>query len=195
MVDRSGGRVRGVVAVGVVVVLSWLAAQPALAEPPASHQVKITMQEQRQSNWCWAASGATIAEILKHPVSQQRMCALSKNLDENASCPNNQAHLGEVQNGFQRLGLKNPGKYTSSPLGYDDLKSQLSADQPVETRIQWASGGGHMHVLYGYDDAKNWVYWGDPWPKSQRLSWAPYSQYVKSGRFTWTHTLSGIEGR
>lgn len=187
----SPGRV--MIAVAVVVTLSWLSCQQAVAEPPA-YQVKLTMQAQEQSNWCWAAAGATIAVAIGHPIAQKKMCALSKGLNEDANCPNNQASLGEVQTGFRRMGLKDPGDYTSSVLPYATLRRLLAADQPVETRILWASGGGHMQVLYGYDDAKDWVFWGDPWPASPRLSSGPYSRYVKNNKFTWTHTLSGIEG-
>ena len=36
-----------------------------------------------------------------------------------------------------------------------------------------------MHVIYGYDDASSWVYWGDPWPSNGRYNWASHGWYVE----------------
>ncbi len=180
---------RSAVAATLVVLFAWLAGQtPALAAP-----LDFTMHAQQKTNWCWAAAGVSIAGHHGHPVTQNQFCALSKNLGSTGDCPNNQANLAEVQRGFSRLGFRNAGTYVHDHLTYSAIQGQLNANRPVETRIGWKSGGGHMHVLYGFDSSKSWVYWGDPWPSSYRYNWATYSYYVNNSSFAWTHTLTGIQ--
>ncbi|MBP2474573.1 hypothetical protein JOF53_003445 [Crossiella equi] len=159
---------------------------------PASYRVDISMQAQQQTNWCWAAAGNTIAAWHGVSITQNNFCALAKNRSTSANCPNDQAHLGEVQNALRKLNFTNPGSYLSNTLTYATIQQQVAADQPIETRIGWSSGGGHMHVLYGYDTTKNWVYWGDPWGSSSRYNWGTYAFYRSNSQFTWTHTLTGI---
>ncbi|SES12461.1 papain-like cysteine protease family protein [Actinokineospora terrae] len=179
---------RSALAATLVAVLAWLVSSPASAQAAAA----FTMQAQQQTNWCWAASGTSIAASHGVNVSQNNFCALAKNRSTGTQCPNDQADLAQVRNGFSRLGFSSPGSYVYNTISYSAVQSQLNAAQPIETRILWKSGGGHMHVLYGFDSAKSWVYWGDPWPDNYRYNWATYSYYVNNSSFSWTHTLTGI---
>lgn len=161
------------------------------AQALAAKRLNITMQAQEKSNWCWAAAGNTIARFLGKNYSQNQFCNAAFNRQQGTTCPNNQATLGNVQNALDWAGI-NPGRYVTGWLRYSTVKSEIDAGRPVETRIQWSSGGGHMHVLYGYDDANSWVYWGDPWPSNDRYNWASHSWYVSNNSFEWTHSLYGI---
>ncbi|MBD0691646.1 papain-like cysteine protease family protein [Streptomyces sp. CBMA123] len=154
-------------------------------------KLNITMQQQQQTNWCWAASGNTIATWFGYNYSQNQFCnaAFGRSVDSN--CPNSQASLADVQNGLDWVGI-NPGSYVTGYLRYSTVQSEVDANRPVETRIQWSSGGGHMHVVYGYDTSNNWVYWGDPWPSNYRYNWADYWYYVNNDTFSWTHSLYRI---
>ncbi|MFJ4330206.1 papain-like cysteine protease family protein [Streptomyces sp. NPDC088935] len=154
-------------------------------------RLNISMQAQQLSNWCWAASGDTVAEYYGYDYSQNQFCNLAFSRAVNSSCPNWQATLGNDQQAFDRMGI-NPGRYVNGYLNYDTITREIDADRPVMSRIQWQSGGGHMLTVYGYDVSKNWVYWGDPWPSSNRYNWATYSYYVNNGSFFWTHSLYGI---
>ncbi|MFF4379253.1 papain-like cysteine protease family protein [Kitasatospora sp. NPDC001547] len=154
-------------------------------------KLNITMQQQQQTNWCWAASGNTIATWFGYNYSQNQFCNAAFGRSANSSCPNNQATLGDVQNGLDWVGI-NPGSYVNGYLNYSTVQSEVNANRPIETRIQWSSGGGHMHVLYGYDTGNNWVYWGDPWPSNYRYNWADYWYYVNNNTFSWTHSLYRI---
>ncbi|MEU4980824.1 papain-like cysteine protease family protein [Streptomyces sp. NPDC021969] len=154
-------------------------------------RLNISMQAQQLSNWCWAATGDTVAEYYGHDYSQNQFCNLAFGRAVNSSCPNWQATLGNDQRAFDSMGI-NPGRYVSGYLNYDTITREIDADRPVMSRIQWQSGGGHMLTVYGYDVSENWVYWGDPWPSSNRYNWASYSYYVNNGSFFWTHSLYGI---
>ncbi|WP_108989582.1 papain-like cysteine protease family protein [Streptomyces coelicoflavus] len=154
-------------------------------------RLNISMQAQQMSNWCWAAAGDTVAEYYGRDYSQNQFCNLAFGRAVNGSCPNWQATLGNDQRAFDSMGI-NPGRYVDGYLNYDTLTREIDADRPVMSRIQWQSGGGHMLTVYGYDVSRNWVYWGDPWPSSNRYNWATYSYYVNNGSFFWTHSLYGI---
>ncbi|MFF2020317.1 papain-like cysteine protease family protein [Streptomyces sp. NPDC058171] len=157
----------------------------------ATKRLDITMQAQQKTNWCWAAAGNTIAAWYGRSYSQNQFCNAAFGRSQSSQCPNSQATLGDVQTGLRWTGV-NPGSYINNWLRYPALQTEINANRPVETRIQWSSGGGHMHVLYGYDDSGSWVYWGDPWPSSQRYSWASHSWYVNNSTFSWTHSLYRI---
>ncbi len=182
---------RSAFAATLVAVLAWLVCQTPAASA-ATAQFAFTMQAQQQSNWCWAASGTSLAVSHGVSVSQNSFCALAKNRSTSYQCPNDQADLAQVRNGFSKLGFASPGTYVYNTISYPAVQAQLTAAQPVETRILWKSGGGHMHVLYGFDTAKSWVYWGDPWPDNYRYNWGTYAYYVNNSSFAWTHTLTGI---
>lgn len=157
----------------------------------AAQRLNISMQAQQKTNWCWAASGNTIATWFGRNYSQNQFCNAAFGRAQGYECPNSQASLGNVQDGLYWAGV-NPGSYVTGWLRYPTVQSEIAAGRPVETRIQWSSGGGHMHVLYGYDDANSWVYWGDPWPSSTRYNWASHAWYVNNSEFSWTHSLYRI---
>ncbi|MFM9367215.1 papain-like cysteine protease family protein [Streptomyces sp. Da 82-17] len=157
----------------------------------AARRLDITMQAQQKSNWCWAAAGNTIAAHLGENYTQNQFCNAAFHRQQGTDCPNDQATLGNVQNALRWMGV-NPGSYVNGWLRYPTVQGEVNAGRPVETRIQWSNGGGHMHVLYGYDDANSWVYWGDPWPTSDRYNWASHAWYVDNNTFSWTHSLYRI---
>ncbi|MET8293021.1 MULTISPECIES: papain-like cysteine protease family protein [unclassified Streptomyces] len=154
-------------------------------------RLDITMQAQQKNNWCWAASGNTVATWFGRTYSQNQFCNAAFNRQQGTECPNNQATLGNVQTALRWAGI-NSGSYVTGWLQYSTVQNEINADRPVETRIQWSGGGGHMHVLYGYDTANSWVYWGDPWPSSDRYNWASHAWYVDNNTFSWTHSLYRI---
>ncbi|MEW2525035.1 papain-like cysteine protease family protein [Streptomyces sp. NPDC047071] len=157
----------------------------------AAKRLNLTMQAQQKTNWCWAAAGNTIATFMGKNYSQNQFCNAAFNRSQNTECPNNQATLGNVQTALGWMGI-NRGSYVNGWLRYDTVQAEINANRPVETRIQWSNGGGHMHTLYGYDTANSWVYWGDPWPSNDRYNWASHSWYIDNNTFSWTHSLYRI---
>ncbi|MEU0937678.1 MULTISPECIES: papain-like cysteine protease family protein [unclassified Embleya] len=211
---RISGRRTSALTLAVVALLSALLAVPSaasastagnsapLASAPtsteqaqplalAAKRLNITMQAQQKSNWCWAGSGNTIATWYGRNYSQNQFCNAAFGRSQSTECPNSQATLGNVQSGLRWAGI-NSGSYVTGWLQYSTVQTEINADRPIETRIQWSSGGGHMHVIYGYDTAQSWVYWGDPWPSSTRYNWASHNWYVNNNEFSWTHSLYRI---
>ncbi|MVO86935.1 hypothetical protein GPA10_19770 [Streptomyces sp. p1417] len=157
----------------------------------AAKRLNITMQAQQKNNWCWAAAGNTIATFYGRNYSQNQFCNAAFGRSQNTECPNNQANLGNVQNALAWAGISR-GSYIGDWLRYSAVQTEINAGRPIETRILWSNGGGHMHTIYGYDTANSWVYWGDPWPSSDRYNWASHNWYVNNNTFSWTHSLYRI---
>ncbi|MFI7056303.1 papain-like cysteine protease family protein [Streptosporangium canum] len=186
----SGGFRRTAIAL-VLTTGVWLASPGIAAHAAAAYRLNITMQAQQYTNWCWAAAGNTVAAYHGYDYSQNQFCNLAFNRSMNSSCPNNQATLANDQNAFRQIGIS-PGTYVYNYLTYNAVIREMNANRPVLTRIQWSSGGGHMHTIYGYDQSGSWIYWGDPWQSSSRYNWAAYNYYVGNGSFSWTHSLNYI---
>ncbi|WP_371537065.1 C39 family peptidase [Streptomyces sp. NBC_01023] len=161
------------------------------AAATAAKRLNITMQEQQQTNWCWAATGNTIAGWYGRDYSQNQFCNAAFGFSQNGNCPNDQATLGNVQNGLDWAGIS-PGSYVTGWLQSSTVQTEINAGRPIADRIQWSSGGGHMNVVYGYDTDGDWIYWGDPWPSDNRYNWASHDWYVSNNEFSWTHSLYRI---
>ncbi|WP_307856591.1 papain-like cysteine protease family protein [Catenulispora pinistramenti] len=181
---------RAAAALAAVLSLLTFVAVPA-ASASTANQLNISMQQQQASNWCWAASGDTVAAFYGHDYSQNQFCDMAFGNNTNESCANDEASLADDQTAFSTIGIS-PGNYITGYLYYSAVIREIDAGRPVMARIQWSSGGGHMEVLYGYDQSQNWVYWGDPWPSDDRYNWGDYNYYVSNNSFEWTHSLDYI---
>jgi hypothetical protein len=183
---------RRLVGLTVVCAATATVAAPAYgAYADTATKLNFTQQAQEKSNWCWAAAGNSVAAYLGKSYSQNQFCNMAFNRSINSACPNNQATLANDQTAFQKIGI-NPGTYVYDYLWYSSVIREIDAKRPILARIQWSSGGGHMEVLYGYDQSNSWVYWGNPWGSSPRYNWATYDYYVSNGSFSWTHSLDRI---
>lgn len=56
----------------------------------------ISPQAQEQSNWCWAATGGTIAAYAGRSVNQNTFCNLAFGRSTGTQCPNSQATLANA---------------------------------------------------------------------------------------------------
>ncbi|WP_409484932.1 papain-like cysteine protease family protein [Arsenicicoccus dermatophilus] len=156
-----------------------------------SSDLPIQAQAQQQTNWCWAATGTTIAAYKGRSVSQNDFCNLAFRRSRGSSCPNDQATLADDQTAFRALGITS-GSYISGTLGFSGIQTEIKADRPILTRIQWSSGGGHMMVINGYDPNSGDIEWYNPWPSDQRINVGAYDYYVDNADFSWTHSLYRI---
>ncbi|WP_409484929.1 papain-like cysteine protease family protein [Arsenicicoccus dermatophilus] len=189
-------------AAAVALGLTPAVAAPAQAGAPAravagvdryrdgSAELHLDNRAQQQTNWCWAATGSSIAAYKGRSVSQNDFCNLAFRRSR-GSCPNDQASLANDQQAYRALGL-NPGRYVYDALGFDVVTREINADRPVLTRIEWSSGGGHMMAIVGVDPRGGRVEWYNPWPSDRRINVASYDYYVENADFAWTHSLYGI---
>jgi hypothetical protein len=186
---------RGLLGLGALVAALILvpvtSATAAPAATPGDSQLSINMQTQQNDEWCWVASGDTIATYLGHGTDQNSFCDLALGQDTSQQCANEAGELSWDQQAFSALGLS-PGTDANGATSFDQVVSDINANHPEETGIAWTSGGGHAEVIYGYDQSSQSIYFGDPWPSDQRQNEMAYSDYVSNGQFNWTDTLYQI---
>ncbi|WP_207401067.1 papain-like cysteine protease family protein [Actinomadura roseirufa] len=167
-----------------------IAASPGVA---AAGNLTISQEVQQQNQWCWAASGLTIAKFFnKGNVSQNDFCNLARGYPRGSSCPNQPGQLEWDQRAFQSLGLS-PGT-VGNPLSFASVQAEIDGRRPIETGIYWTAGGGHAQVIYGYQAAGQTIAYGDPWPSSPRYSEMSHRSYTSNGQFRWGQALYRIGG-
>lgn len=167
--------------------------KPTPTGPATAKTVRITMQKQVRTQWCWDASGVTIAKYWGHSVTQEQFCRLAAQ-GTWVDCNNQPATLEDMANGLARLGLRNSGRSLYRNASFSESAAEVAAGRPFAVRFGWHSGGGHMNVIYGYDRTSNMIAVGDPWQTTQTYTWWNYSTYVNNNQFQWTHSRVGIQG-
>lgn len=164
------------------------------SHPKSSGRVAlaIDMQKQVQDQWCWDASGLTIAKYWGYnQYSQNDFCRLAAQ-NSYLSCDNQPATLDDMANAWAYMGFTNTGNGLSRNASFSETGNEISGGRPFAARIGWNSGGGHMHVIYGYDQSSNTIAVGDPWKSTQTYTWWNYDEYVNNSSFQWTHSRIGI---
>ncbi|AHH95592.1 papain-like cysteine protease family protein [Kutzneria albida] len=161
--------------------------------PGGAVVLKFSQLKQEQDQWCWDASGLSIARYLGYAkdVSQNSFCDYARGLADGAPCPNEPGEFSDVQKAYSRIGL-GQGSVSSSALSFADVQTEINANRPIETGIYWTAGGGHAQVIYGYDPSTKKLSYGDPWPQSSTYNEMSYSSYVNNNQFRWAEALYRI---
>ncbi|MEH6374310.1 papain-like cysteine protease family protein [Streptomyces sp. KLMMK] len=149
----------------------------------------IDMLKQEKTQWCWVASGLTIAKYHGYGSTQTDFCNRAQ---PQYGCNNQPATLADMAKGWSSLGMAHTGSGLNSAATFNQVYTDVKAARPVGARIGWASGGGHMNVVYGFDTSDNTIGVGDPWPDTETYTWWNYNDYVSNSSFTWTHSRIGI---
>lgn len=161
--------------------------------PVTAKSLRIDMQKQVRTQWCWDASGVTIAKYWGRNVTQEQFCQLAAQSGW-VDCNNQPATLEDMAGGLARVGLGSSGRSLYRNASFAESTAEIAAGRPFAVRFGWRSGGGHMNVIYGYDSASNMIAVGDPWQTTQTYTWWDYSTYVNNNSFQWTHSRIGIQG-
>ncbi|MFI5534088.1 papain-like cysteine protease family protein [Kitasatospora sp. NPDC051853] len=169
-----------------VTVLLAAGGSPAHAE---AGQDSITMLKQEKTQWCWDASGLTIAKFHGLGSTQTDFC---NRANPYYGCNNQPATLEDMARGWNSLGMTRTGSGLSSAATFEQVYTDVKAARPIGARIGWSSGGGHMNVVYGFDTSKTTIAVADPWPDTATYTWWNYSDYVSNSSFKWTHSRIGI---
>ncbi|MFI1889005.1 papain-like cysteine protease family protein [Streptomyces jumonjinensis] len=152
----------------------------------------INMLKQEKSQWCWVASGLTIAQYHGYGTTQTDFCNRAARYSGGPSCNNQPARLEDMANAWWDLGMSRPGTGLNSAASFNQVSTDVKAYRPIGARIGWTSGGGHMNVVYGYDTSNNTIAVADPWPNTATYTWWNYNDYVNNSSFKWTHSRIGI---
>ncbi|MEV0676031.1 papain-like cysteine protease family protein [Actinosynnema sp. NPDC050436] len=149
----------------------------------------IGMYKQEKTQWCWVASGLTIAKFQGYGSTQADFCTRAQPY---YGCNNQPATLDDMAKAWRSLGMGNPGTGLNSAATFNQVYTDVKAARPLGARIGWTSGGGHMNVVYGFDTSNNTIGVADPWPDTTTYTWWNYNDYVNNSSFKWTHSRIGI---
>ncbi|AXK37438.1 hypothetical protein DVA86_18215 [Streptomyces armeniacus] len=155
-------------------------------------ELDFTEQAQVQTQWCWAATGLSIAQFLGYGrnADQNTFCNYARGLPPGQRCPNQPAYLEDVQAGWRGVGMTDVGQVTGT-LSFAAVSQAIDQGSPVEVGIYWTSGGGHANVLYGYNASSQTLMYADPWPSSRRYGEMAYRSYTSNAQFRWAESLYG----
>ncbi|KOV82307.1 papain-like cysteine protease family protein [Nocardia sp. NRRL S-836] len=184
------GRSRfAITASAIALTTSGLLAAAAGAAQAESGYDNIGMYKQEKTQWCWVASGLTIAKYHGLGSTQADFCTRAQPY---YGCNNQPATLDDMARGWSSLGMARPGSGLSSAASFNQVYTEVKGARPVGARIGWTSGGGHMNVVYGFDTSNNTIAVADPWPDTATYTWWNYNDYVSNNSFKWTHSRIGI---
>ena len=145
------------------------------------------MEQQTQTNWCWAANGASVGNYYWGPGTYTQ-CGIANTCQGKTTCCT--APSGCNQYGFLDQALQAAKSYDSmagGTTGFAVLQARIDQSQPVGTRVAWTGGGAHFMMVAGYNNDGNKVTIQDPWYGTSTIAFASYPASYHGGG-TWTHT-------
>jgi Papain-like cysteine protease AvrRpt2 len=112
----------------------------------------FVMQSQQQTEWCWAATAASVADYYATTsgAPSQSQCEIASTCLNFQCCP----PLPPGWNGNRFLALEDAlgihlaAGPTDSFLSFSDITNEIDAGRLVCCRIQWDNG--HFNALIGY---------------------------------------------
>lgn len=159
----------------------------------AAQRLTFTMQVQQQSQWCWAATSASIDDYYG-PAGTKSQCAIATGVLGGSCCTApgspacNQPYYLDVA--LSWVGhLAQPCIGTAIDLvaggpGPASLETEINGGRPVGCHISWSGGGGHFNVIYGYDTGTQDVDVADPYYSTHTLPYAAFKTGYQ-GAGTW----------
>ena len=163
--------------------------------------LEVTAHPQETGMWCWAASGQMVMDYLGHDVTQ---CVQANNRFGHTDCcgidlcPLPTEPTCILVNGHPCAcgGWPEFNRYdfdfkttSNAALSWEDVKDQISKNQPFCITWHHNGGGGHMMVAVGYRQIGDlrFVEIIDPWsPCIGESKYITYDSYVSpSGKTHW----------
>jgi hypothetical protein len=120
--------------------------------------LNFSMQFQLQTNWCWAATSASI-DAFYNPLTTVSQCGLANTVHGQTTCCadgstpgcNQPAVTGDVLSMLGRL-----RNQTDQAEPFDVVDQEIATNRrPLGARIVWSGGGAHAVVISGVGDAAN----------------------------------------
>jgi hypothetical protein len=156
---------------------------------PVDIILKFTMQQQQQSNWCWAATAVSIDHFY-NPSSTSTQCAVANGQTGFSDCCGAGASGQCNIYGFLDDALTRVGHFVSSngsTTSFANTEAQVLQGRPLGIRVAWSGGGAHFVAATGTED-NSMVYVSDC--GSGTTSLVDYNTLLTAyrGSGTWTHS-------
>jgi Papain-like cysteine protease AvrRpt2 len=188
------------------------------ASETAMAQIKIlpiTTQWQETDEWCWAASGQMLmnligADHLPPNVPQCYEANQEFSRSDCCTCPTPSACANPGWPQFSAWGFTSDQTALGAALSWTDVTGQINSGMPFMFSWAWNGGGGHAMVAKGYFNfpgiapflpASTLVYVANPWswqgrcgpggnasgPFGGDIEWITYSEFVGGPGYDHTH--------
>ena len=111
----------------------------------------FNMQQQTQSNWCWAATSTSVSLFywLLSGWTQCKVAAAELSLKCcDSPLPNGCNVPWYLDKALTRT--HNLVSVMTGTVGFNQVKDEIDAGRVVCARIGWSGGGGHFVAIYGY---------------------------------------------
>jgi Papain-like cysteine protease AvrRpt2 len=163
-------------------------------------QINFVRQQQEQTNWCWAATAASVAAYYDVNTPWFNQCALANDQLPGAyNCCNSSASLNcnqtwYVTSALQRVGRLDQVQSGSASLG--TLQEKIAQRRPVVAVIRWSDGKQHFPLISGWFQVivslipfvqEIWLTIEDPYYGTVVLSYDRFrTAYQGSGQWVYT---------
>lgn len=164
---------------------------PATIEvPPAARTLDLTMQKQRQDEWCWAAVSTSVT-LFYAPASPWTQCTVvNAGLKQTGCCQDGASPSCNVA-WFLDQALTIVGHLNqdfAGKLAMDLIAKEIDAGRPVGLCIDWTGGGGHFVAIDGYDLATQMIDVKDSIFGASYIAYASFPvSYQGGGSWGWTY--------
>lgn len=158
-------------------------------EDPVDVSLRFPIQQQQQSQWCWAGVSASVSRYYV-PSSTWTQCRIAnQQWGRNDCCGsgaagacNNPSTLGTALTTVGHF-----DRQTSAQESLQMLETELVAGRPLCIRVGWSGGGGHFVVASGVED-DGFVWVSDPGGGTTSLVAYDTLRTAYRGSGTWTHS-------
>jgi hypothetical protein len=145
---------------------------------PTFQTLNLSVQIQEHSQWCWAASSASILPFFGKSETQCSIVNYVRNIDFACGTSVFNWTDGTANRAIERLygtapsvsdlmaHFGKPCTGRNSPLSFSEIQAEIGAKRPLFMNWEWSWGGGHVLACIGWNtEAGNQeVMVMDPWP-------------------------------
>jgi hypothetical protein len=146
------------------------------------------MQHQQQTNWCWAATSASVSAFFNPSTSWTQCKVVNAELGRSDCCTNgsgsNCNKSWYLDKALTRTG--NLQSWSSGAGSMANVSGEIDNGRPLCARIGWSGGGGHFVAIDGYNSDLDMVAIDDPWYGASDVTLATFKTAYK-GSGSWTH--------
>lgn len=156
-----------------------------------AHSLAFTMQTQQQTEWCWAATSASVDDFYG-PAGMKSQCKIVSGVLGGTCCAtpgagscNQPYYLDIALTWVGHLAQPCIGTaiaLASAGAGTPSIEDEINAGHPVGCHISWSGGGGHFNAIHGYDTNTQDVDVADPYYSTHTLPYAVFkTKYQSTG--------------
>jgi papain like cysteine protease AvrRpt2 len=159
------------------------------------HRLDFNMQQQQQTEWCWAAVGASVA-LYYDPASTWTQCRIATqqlHLQGVDCCdPANSSGVcnttGRLQETLVIVGYLHP-PFLRRAATFAEAQAEVDGGTPLGVRVAWTHGAGaHFLAIIGYHALFQMVAVDDPLYGKSDLDYTTLCTDYGNGGGVWTHT-------